>query len=403
MYKLLLKMAWKNSFVRLSRTLLVIVMIAVSMSMMLAIQGLYDGMAENLLDKNKRSDSGDFALYAKDYRENPEIKNSILNATTIKTEIENIDGVEAVSIRLNAEGLASTARKSSFASIVGIDLEEEENFGGFSEFLDSGELSFKKRGALVGIELAKELKLKIGSKLVFSTQDSSGEINAIALRVRGIIQTTNIKLDNFAIYLQREKVSEFLSLDINTATQIGIKSESKTLQTQLIQRYPNLDIKSFFELQPMMQMMQDVMVIFNSITFVIVMLVVFIGILGVMYVSILDRVREFGIMQGIGMEYKYIRLQIIFESVIIGLLGFIFGSVFGILFLGYLNIYGLDLGAFADAMQSYGYETVLYATVKLSYFTNTFIAIILASVVSVWLPLRKIKKLNPVEVIKAQI
>jgi putative ABC transport system permease protein len=403
MFKLILKMAWKNSFLRLSRTILVILMIAVSMSMMLALQGLYDGMAENMLDKNKRSDSGDITLYAKGYRLNPEIKNSISDAKKIKTEIQKMDGVSAVMMRLSADGLASTARKSSFASVIGIDLKEEEKFGAFSTFLDSGELNFSKRGALVGIELAKTLKLRLGSKLVFSTQDAKGEINSIALRVRGIIQTTNIKLDNFAIYIQRDKVSKFLALETTTATQVSIKSADTNLQKGLQTRYPDLEVKSFFQLQPMMQMMQDMMVIFNSITFFIVMLVVFIGILGVMYVSILDRVREFGIMLGIGMAYKYIRLQIILESLIIGCVGFILGSILGVLFLYYLMIYGLDLSAFADAMQSFGYDTILYATIKLSYFTNTFLAIMMASVLSVFLPLRKIKKLNPVEVIKAQI
>ena len=132
------------------------------------------------------------------------------------------------------------------------------------------------------------------------------------------------------------------------------------------------------------------------------MLVVFIGILGVMYVSILDRVREFGIMLGIGMEYKYIRLQIILESMFVGFIGYLFGAILGVIFLTYLNQYGLNLSSFADALQSWGMDTILYADIKFSYFSSTFVAIISASILSVWLPLRKIKKLNPVEVIKAE-
>jgi len=99
MFKLILKMAWKNSFLRLSRTILVVIMIAVSMSMMLAIQGLYDGMAENMIEKNKRSDSGDISIYAKDYRINKEIKHSIKDALRLKKEIENSKDVKAVILR----------------------------------------------------------------------------------------------------------------------------------------------------------------------------------------------------------------------------------------------------------------------------------------------------------------
>ncbi len=402
MFKLILKMAWKNSFLRLSRTLLVIIMIAVSMSMMLGIQGLYDGMAENMIDKSKRSDSGDISIFAKDYRIERDIKNIIKDASSIKKKIEILDGVEAVVLRLSADGLISTARKSSFSIIRGIELKDEEKFGRFSEFLKGGELNLSKRSAIIGIELAKTLKLRLGSKVIFSTQDSSGEINSIALRVRGIVQTTNISLDKNTIYVDKQILHKFLSVDETYATQISILSKNKELLSKLKQEYPSLDIKSFFELQPMMKMMQDMMIIFNSITFFIVMLVVFIGILGVMYVSILDRVREFGIMLGIGMEYKYIRAQIILESVIVSFIGYLLGAILGAILLLYLNQYGLNLSSFADALESWGMETVLYAAIKVSYFSSTFFAIITAAILSVWIPLRKIKKLNPVEVIKAE-
>ncbi len=402
MYRLILKMAWKNLFSRPARTLLVIVMIAVSMSMMLGLQGLYDGMVKNMIDKNKRSDSGDISLYAKEYRIEKDLKHRIKDADTIKSEIENIHGVKAVVLRIKADGLVSTARKSSFASIYGINLEDEERFGKFGEFLKEGEIDLKKRGAIIGLELAKTLKVRIGSKVVFSTQDSSGEINSIALRIRGIVQTTNLSLDNSAIFVQNKQVHKFLGILSDDVTQIAVMGEDAQIYDTLKNRYPNLDVKSFLELQPMIKQMQDMMVIFNSITFLIVMSVVFVGILGVMYVSILDRIREFGIVLGIGMAYKYIRLQIVMEAIFVGLLGYLGGSVLGTVLLIYLKDYGLDLSSFSDALEMWGYEAVITGTIKVSYYTSTFLAILTASCLSILIPLRKIKKLNPIEVIKAE-
>ncbi|MEA2111462.1 MAG: FtsX-like permease family protein [Campylobacterota bacterium] len=402
MYRLIIKMAWKNSFLRLSRTLLLITMIAVSMSMMIGIQGLYDGMANNMLDKNKRSASGDISIFAKEYRVEKDLKYRIKNAAAIKDSIEQIQGVKAVVLRTKADGLIATARKSSFATIHGINLENENQFGEFSEFLKRGEMRLDKRSALIGLELAKTLKVRIGSKIVFSTQDVTGEINSVALKVRGIIQTTNISLDSTAVFINADNLHLFLGTNPNEATQIAVMSDDESLLETLKNRYPKLDIKSFLELQPMMQMMQEVMTIFNSITFVIVMSVVFIGILGVMYVSILDRIREFGIVLGIGMHYRYIRLQIFFEAIFISLFGYIAGAVLGGALLLYLKNYGLDLSAFSDALEMWGYEAVIYGTIKLSYFTTTFAAIIAAALLSVILPLQKIKKLNPIEVIKAE-
>jgi ABC-type antimicrobial peptide transport system permease subunit len=179
-------------------------------------------------------------------------------------------------------------------------------------------------------------------------------------------------------------------------------SNNEELLHHLRAEYADLDVKSFLELQPMMKMMQDMMLIFNSITFGIVMSVVFIGILGVMYVSILDRIREFGIILSIGMHYRFIRLQIILEALIVSLLGYLCGAMLGIALLMYLKNYGIDLSAFSDALEMWGYEAIIYGTIKSSYFTTTFGAIMAASLLSVILPLRKIKKLNPIEVIKAE-
>lgn len=402
MFRLILKMAWKNSFLRLARTLLVIIMIAASMSMMLGIQGLYDGMTLNMLDKNKRSESGDISIYSKEYRIEKELGHSIKDAASIITEIRQMPGVRFAVLRLSAEGLVSTARKSSFSSLQGIELSDEESFGRFSEFLKEGEIDLSKRGAVIGIELAKTLKVRIGSKIIFTTQDSSGDINSIALKVRGIVQTTNITLDNAAVYIDKKQMQDFLGISPQEATQIAVMGEDENLYDLIKARYPQYDVKSFFELQPMMKQMQDIMAVFNAITFAIVMSVVFIGIFGVMYVSILDRIREFGIMMGIGMQYRYIRIQILLESIFIGSIGYLSGSVLGLLLLVYIRDYGLDLSAFSDALQMWGYESVIYGTIKVSYFTTTFFAIMSASVLSVIIPLRKIKRLNPIEVIKAE-
>ena len=400
MYKLIIKLAFNNAFLRLSRTLLVIIMIAVSMSMMISLQGLYDGMTLSMIDKSKRSDSGEISIYNAEYRTSKALRDNIANATTIKEELQNNPEINAVVLRLKAEGLSSTARKSAFSTVIGIDLDDEEKFGKFSLFLKTGELRLDKRGVLVGSELAKTLKIKIGSKIIYSTQDSSGEINAMSLRVRGVIQTSNISLDASAIYVERKKLQKFLGVNADEATQIAIRTESETLEAELKKRYSKLEVKSFLELYPMIKQMQEMMVIFTSVTFFIVMMVVFIGIMGVMYVSILDRIREFGIMRSIGMSYSLIRSQIFLEALFVGVLGYAFGAILGYGALLYLEVYGLDLSAYADGMESFGYSSTLYATIKLSYFTSTFLAIMGASLLSVLLPLRKIKTMNTIEVTK---
>ncbi|MBN2824134.1 MAG: ABC transporter permease [Campylobacterales bacterium] len=402
MLDLIFKLSYRNRLFNLRDTTLVVMMIAIAISMMIALAGLYDGMTNSMIDSTKRSDCGDVSIYAKEYRLNKELSNSISHTPALLHSISKMEGVEVVTYRLSVDGLISTAKHSAFASIYGVDLASEERFGDFSKFLKEGKIELDKRGVILSVELAKKLKTRIGSKVIFTTQDATREINSIALRVCGVVQTTNMSLDKNALWIDREVVANFLNIPITTATQIAIMSSHPALLLQnLKQNYPDLDIKSFLELYPMIKQMQDMMGIFNSVSFVIVMLVVFIGIFGVMYVSILKRIREFGIMLSIGMSFNKIRLQIITESLILAFIGYLLGAMLGYGILAYLSVYGLDLGSYATALESFGMNRYMYATIESAYFINTFWAIVVAAVMSVIIPLRKIKHSKPVDVIKA--
>ena len=401
MFKTILNLAFKNAFLRRIRSTLLVSMIALSMSVMLSLEGLYDGMTASMIDKALRSDSGEITIFAKDYRLKQDLKYSIKNASEIKKELEEMQGVRAVNTRLKVSGLAGSAKASSPSDLIAVDFKDEELFGDFSEFIKDGDLKLGKRGCIIGKELAKNLKVRLNSKVVFTSRDAKNNIVSKLFRIKAIVQSTNINIDNKAILVPKEAIYGHIGIDAADATQIAIRADDPELILKsIVKKYPNLDVLSFWQYKPLLKQMQDSMIIFNSISFGIVMGVVFIGILGVMYVSILERIREFGIMLSLGYSYKHIRTQVILEAVVLGLLGFIFGTLLSLLFLYYLKSHGLDMSEFSDGFSAFGMSSIFYAQIKAGYFTSTFFAIILASVLSVFLPLRKIKNLSPTDVIR---
>lgn len=400
MFKTILSLALKNAFLRRIRASLLILMIAASMSVMLVIEGLYDGMTASMIDKALRSDSGEVTMFAKDYRLKKDIKYSIKDSNKIKKELQELDGVKSVVTRFKINGLAGSAKASYPADLIAVNFKDEERFGEFSEFVKKGSLDLGKNGCVIGKELAKNLKLRLNSKVIFTSRDSKNNIVSKLFRIKAIIQSTNINLDNKAILAPKESVYRHIGIKHSTSTQIAIRTDNDKLVDTIKAKYPDLDVMSFWQYNPLLNQMKESMIIFNSITFAIVMGVVFIGILGVMYVSILDRIREFGIMLAVGYSYKYIRYQVMLEAVTLGLIGFMIGTVLSLIFLYYLHIYGLDMSEFSDGFESFGMSSILYTEIKFGYFSSTFLAIIFASILSVFLPLRKIKKLTPTDVIR---
>jgi len=138
---------------------------------------------------------------------------------------------------------------------------------------------------------------------------------------------------------------------------------------------------------------------FNTVTNIIVFCVAGLGIFGVMLVSVMERLREFGILLAIGTGFKQICWMVIAESIFLGIIGFIGGAILGGATLYYFLKKGLDLTIFSEGLEAFGIDTITYAIIRPEYFTYSFTAVILAILISVILPLRILKKAKPIEAI----
>ena len=408
MYKIAKHLAWLSLWRRKTRSLMVIMMIALSLSGLLGLQGLYDGMISHLINTTIRSDSGEISLYAKEYRLNKSLDYSLSPVSQIEEKLLKVEGINSYSIRLQQEGLIATAHKSLGATLKGITLKNEQSFGQFDTFITKGTYSFgkKNKGALIGSALAKKLHIDVGSRVIFTAQDASGEINAISFRIIGILKTGNPALDENAVFVSMEKISRFLNLQ-QSATQIALRVKDtdsiKKVQKELQRLFPNADVLRWDELYPLLIQMRDIMDIFNLASYAIVFIVAALGIFGVMLVSVLERMREFSIMLAIGTPYKMVRDQIIIEASLLGFMGYIAGAFLGWIYLIYMSTAGIDLRSFEAGLEMYGYSAVMYADMHLYYFFQAFFAVFFATLLSVIWPLRKLKKIKPIQVIQGKM
>lgn len=403
-YTFIFKLAWLNVWRRKARGVLVILMIGVSMSVMLGIQGLYDGMTHHMIENTLRSDSGEVSIYAPLHRLHESLKYHIKETPSIIQKLSQIETITAMAQRVKVTGLVSTARKSSMAKLIGIDKSQEQRFGEFEKFIIDGKWNTQKNYALIGKKLAKTMQLSVGSRVIFSSQNLEGDLSSISLRIEAIVQTTNPAIDDMALFVSLSQAQEFAGLRFGDSTQIALRIDPQAnlakTKEKIVTLLPHKDIYTWLELYPALEQMQEMMKVFNGISFFIVMLVVLIGIMGVMLVSILERLREFGILLAIGEPYKNICLQVVIEALILGLGGYFIGAILGAIVLFTMQNYGLDLSAFSDGLEEFGMASTIYATIKSSYFSTTFIAIIIAALVSVILPIHRLKKLNRIEVIQ---
>lgn len=408
MFKVIFALAWKSLVGRIARMWMVVIMIALSLSGLLFLEGLYDGMVSHMIDTTIRNDTGDISIYAKGYRLEKNIQYHIKNTEEIKKYLDHLNGVDSYVVRLTQEGLVSTAHKSFNVNISGIDLKDEQKFGKLDEFLTDGKFDFgpKNQDAIIGSKIAEKLKAKTGSRLVFTAQDAAGEINSISFRIRGIVKTGNMSIDESSIFIPMDVMKRFTGL-ASSSTQIAIHTKEKTMakdiQSRLQKHFIYIDVLKWDEIYPLYRLWRKMLDITNLLSYGIVFAVAALGIFGVVMVSILERMREFSIMLAIGTPYKMIRGQIIVEAFIMAALGYILGAVLGSVFLAYGAYFGIDLRYFKAGMESFGLNAILYCDIHYYYFYQALAAVVFATSLSVLWPLYILKKINIIETIQGKM
>ncbi|MCI5147794.1 MAG: ABC transporter permease, partial [Candidatus Electrothrix sp. AR3] len=260
------------------------------------------------------------------------------------------------------------------------------------------------RKAIIGYKLADKLQVRVGSKIIVSAQDSQGEVSAAPLRVSGILKTNNMALDENAVFLGMGQMRRLLSVEEGfslVAIMLHNEEGMAKFQKELRKKFPALDVLRWDELYPALLQSRVMMEGFNLVTNLLIFCVAALGIFGVMLVSVLERMREFGIMLAIGTHFSQIRNIIFIESFFLGFIGFALGALIGCTTLLYFKIYGLDLSMFSEAFEEFGMDAITYAIIRPSYFITALIAVTVATFFSVLIPLRVLKKTKPIETINA--
>ena len=404
MFRLITKIAWASLLRRRARSVLVVLMIGCSLWGLLFMEGIYDGMTEQMINNAIRSDSGHLSIFGKGYRLDPDLSRQVENVAAIDAFLAADRRVVTYVTRLKQDGLVATAHYSRGIMIFGIDPAAEEKHGHLSGYLRQGMFSFgsRSRGAIIGIKLADKLQVRIGSKVILSAQDSHGEVSAMPLKVTGILKTNNMALDENAVFISVTKARQLLAMD-DGVSQVAIilhdEEQAADMQQDLHRNFPHLDILRWDELYPALMQSRVMMEGFNLVISLLIFCVAALGIFGVMLVSVLERLREFGIMLALGTSFRQVRNIIIAESFFLGFVGFAFGGLIGWATLAYFKVYGLDLSMFSDAFDEFGMDAVTHAVIRPDYFIIALVAVILAVFLSVLIPLRVLKKARPIETI----
>lgn len=402
---MLFMLAWKNIWRNKKRSLIILIAIALGLGCGLfasgAMYGLWDSTVNTAIDR----DLSHIQLHTKNFTKEKLIDDYIAEGMKLKSQIEKIGGVKAVSARTIIEGMAASANASSGIEIKGIIPDEEIKVTSVAANIKEGKYfdGSYRNPVVIGRELARKLDLKLHSKIVLSFQSIDGNIVYAAFRIIGIFESESSMFDKINVFVRQEDLFKLIGSN-PIVHEIAVRLTTVQVMDQVVNilkhGYGNLSVETWQELAPELSVSYETLDLELNIFLGIILFALLFGITNTTLMSVVERMREFGVLMAVGMKRIRVFTLIIFETIMLSITGGIIGMILGALSIWLTAQKGINLSLFSQGLSSYGISSHLFPTLPVSFYPVLFIMIIITAVASAVYPAIKAIKLNPASAIR---
>ena len=350
--KLLFQLSIRNILRHRRRNLMLFSAIAVAVAGVSSANTLIRGMQYDMLNSAVENLTGHIKIHAPGYRDDPNIDKgfSLEDGFTLPVEPEEMLGWAA---RIRIPAVIMSERETRGVQIVGID-PASEHISFLSDVPIDGEgLTDSKDGRiLIGKELALQLETRIGRRIVIITQGIDGKNREKGYRIVGTYDAEGKTLEKIYVFTGLASLQSLLDSRDVTEVSIRLHEEPKkpSIKDMLSEVFGNLAVLDWQELEPMAAAMYLFADSAIYIWFLLMMSALIFGLINTLITSVMERVRELGLVRALGMPKRMVVTQVVLESSIIMAIGVLIGLVAG--YLIYLSIAdGINLDAFAEGME----------------------------------------------------
>jgi ABC-type lipoprotein release transport system permease subunit len=348
------------------RSLLTAAAMVLGLALLIFSRALSDGGHEQWIESAVRMGTGHVAVQAPRYLETGKLEYRLDEERLARTAsaiaaLPPERGVQAWSVRMSVDGLASSASSALPVRVEGVDPEREAAFSQIADKIQDGRYlePDDRLHAFVGVELARRLDLEIGNRFVLTAQTASGEVEGQLVRVTGIFRTAVQELDEGLIHVPIETVRDWLGTPAAATTvAILLDNSLETPRTAAaladeLADDAGIRVMGWREAAPDLDSAVRIDDYGDYVFHIILFAIIALAILNAVLISVLGRRREFGILQAMGLTGFETGFVVFVEGVLLTAASGAIGVVVGYLFTWVLFRDGLDFSAFMSSDMSF--------------------------------------------------
>lgn len=310
-------------------------------------------------------------------------------------EIQKDPRVRAISGSIRTQVFYRFGSSAINGVVNGIEFERENELFSLQEKLVDGsfqELSTLPNSMVMGVGLAKRLNVRTGDRINVTTEHGANYL----VTVVGLFKTGLTDIDRQQSYASINTVQRFLGVPASYITDIKIKvhdmEEAPEMSEELQNRYGfhgsdwKTDNAALLEGE----------VLRNFITYgvsITILLVAGFGIYNILTMMIYEKMKDIAILKAMGFADKDVRWIFLTQALVIGIIGALFGLLFG-----FLASYGLSQVPFeSDVMITLDHLPVSF---DISFYIMGFAFGILTTALSGFIPSKKAANVDPIAILR---
>ncbi len=402
----LFKIALRNIFRNKKRSLITLSAVAFGLGALIFLRSFMHGAQLQMVENITTSLTSDAQIVPKALENIYNTNGVIENPENIRQILKSDPHIIAFAERIIGGGIVSSSTNSMATFLVGFDPDQEVAIKSRRNAV-KGRLMTREddHAAAIGEKMRQILGLEIGDKVVVTAQDYYGALAGEAFRLIGTFETGNDQIDNGTVMILKSSAQRLLSFDQRIskfAMKIEPSSAVDGVVKTLRQKISNSDLKvlTWEDLIPMLAQLLRFQNGMIFIVILIVLLVVAAGILNTLMMSIVERVREFGLMMALGTEPSQIIFMVTLESFLLTSLGALLGIVMGISLTLYFGHVGIDLSRFISTFQNFLIGSHVYPKIDWYYLGFSLLVVLGSNLLVSLYPAWRAGRLVPVEAMR---
>jgi ABC-type lipoprotein release transport system permease subunit len=363
---LLLRIAWRNLGRHPRRTFLTAA--AAVFAVVLTMVALAAALAshERWIEHIVRLYPGHVEVMARGYFEQRTLDYGMTLSAEQEQALDGLSSIEGWAPRLEAWALALPDRDDAqgrAAWILGVDPAREAHLTriGRAAGADFG----GDRQVVLGWRLAEHLGVAPGEDVILLAADYYGSQSADRFRVAGTLSVGDDRIDAYAAIVGLDDLRMFVDYP-NGLSHVAVfasdpgEVEAARADVSAVFARDAYDVMAWPEFLPDLHQLIVLDDLGAYLTIGVLIVVVAFGLLNTILMSVLERVREFGVMRAIGARPRRVFALVMVESFLISSIGLVVGFAIGVPLVLWLERNPIEMtGDAAEAIKVFGIEPLM--------------------------------------------